>query len=596
MLNRLLAVLLTLLALIASGDAVAHRHGGVGPAGSGGTYTQVFTYPNFTSATGLSTAACGQINGAVVSLTATTCGSPSHTTGAVYYTAQQNINSFTTDFTFQLHPHSSGFHFVVQNTNATNNPLAHGVSAIADANMLGYSAGYDGFVSQFPMFNSIGIKFDLDCGNQSNGQTLPYACNATALELNGGTGPGPTQTNLNNDFVLIPEEDLNPYGIDLHAGDLMAAHIVYDGSLLVMTLKDTVTSAQSRHSWPVTISTPTGSSSAWVGFAAGIVAGTPGNQDVASWTYGTGYFSRLATPTFSVTPGQYTGTQSVSLSGPAGSAIYYTTNGLSPTTSSTLYTTAITVSANTLIQAVAVESGFTDSLVAQGNYQIQSGALPFLNFPSGFSANGLVTMNEGATLSSTAIRLVSNSSALQVGSAWYVTPVSVATFTEAFQIQMVTPSSGNKNGIARVWQAQVPAGDDATALIVSGGPFVVGQNAANPNGMGYYGILRSVALVFDQSDGSHDQIGVYTNGVVPSGSSVATGFNLNNGHLYNVTDTYSGTSLAVTITDVTTSATYSHTFTIDIPGTLGTSTGWIGFTAASYAGDNDFLNNWTYHN
>lgn len=79
----------------------------------------------------------------------------------------------------------------------------------------------------------------------------------------------------------------------------------------------------------------------------------------------------VATPTFSPTPGTYPGTQMVTLADATGGAsIYYTTDGSTPTTSSTLYTGAITVSVTTTIQAIAAASGFTNSTVGVGGYSI----------------------------------------------------------------------------------------------------------------------------------------------------------------------------------------------------------------------------------
>ena len=139
-------------------------------------------------------------------------------------------------------------------------------------------------------------------------------------------------------------------------------------------LVDTVTAATTRQSWPVNIPAIVGANTAYVGFTSNTPIDSSVKNTLNQWEWWQGYNTRLATPTFSVTPGQYTGTQAVSLSGPAGATVYYTTNGFPPTpggSGTTQYTgTPISVTVSRVIQTVAVQSGFTDSVVAQGLYSI----------------------------------------------------------------------------------------------------------------------------------------------------------------------------------------------------------------------------------
>jgi len=77
-------------------------------------------------------------------------------------------------------------------------------------------------------------------------------------------------------------------------------------------------------------------------------------------------------PVFSPVPGTYTGTQTVSItSTDFGAAIYYTTNGTTPTTSSAQYTGPIGVSSTETVKAIAV-LGAASSSVSMGTYTINA--------------------------------------------------------------------------------------------------------------------------------------------------------------------------------------------------------------------------------
>jgi ribosome-binding factor A len=81
--------------------------------------------------------------------------------------------------------------------------------------------------------------------------------------------------------------------------------------------------------------------------------------------------SPLAKPVFSPKAGTYGTTQTVSISDPlAAATIYYTTDGSTPTTSSTVYTGPITVSASETLKALADATGYLKSPVATAIYTI----------------------------------------------------------------------------------------------------------------------------------------------------------------------------------------------------------------------------------
>ena len=84
------------------------------------------------------------------------------------------------------------------------------------------------------------------------------------------------------------------------------------------------------------------------------------------------YILKAKTPTFSVTEGTYNETQSVEIScATAGATIYYTTNGSTPTTSSSVYSSAISVTETTTIKAIAVKASLENSEVATAGYTLK---------------------------------------------------------------------------------------------------------------------------------------------------------------------------------------------------------------------------------
>lgn len=82
---------------------------------------------------------------------------------------------------------------------------------------------------------------------------------------------------------------------------------------------------------------------------------------------------RAATPTFSPAAGAYVENQTVSISSTTPSAtIYYTTDGSTPTTSSSVYTGSLTVGVSETVKAIAVASGYSASTVGSALYTIGS--------------------------------------------------------------------------------------------------------------------------------------------------------------------------------------------------------------------------------
>jgi primosomal replication protein N len=526
----------------------------------------------------------------------------SHTGGGIWYRTQQSISSWQSNFTFQFPGAISGAEitgltFVVQNSTSTTNPLAYGINASADANVFNYGAYEHLGGNQIPILNSIAVYFDLGSSQQN---CYPISSsgnyNTCGLAVNGGSDGG-------NGFV--PTEDLTPAGIDIHAGNVISCNLVYDGTLLTMVLKDTVTSAQYRKSWPVNIPTACASSNAWVGIGGSNTNtnGATGQEiDILTWQFYEGYNARLATPTFSPTPGQYGSSQTVTLSGPAGATIYYTTNGLAPTSSSTLYAGPFTVGSTEYIQAVAIQTGFTDSLVAVAAYQI--GSSNVVNLGSGFSSgDGMILCGNAVRVGST-IQLTDTAHPIETGTTWWGAPVDITSFSTAFSLKF---TSANANGLAFVLQNQnqtAATGWNGTygscQIHVTGGPNAMGNYqsgmgaGAQQSGTGYIGLYNSVILAFDLFN-TPNSVGLYTGGAEPAGSqvSITGGVSLGNSTPISCALTYDGTTLSMLLTQG--SNTFSHSWNVNMPSVIGGNDAYAGFTASTGGEQaNMFVNSWTF--
>lgn len=85
-----------------------------------------------------------------------------------------------------------------------------------------------------------------------------------------------------------------------------------------------------------------------------------------------GIVASCSKPVADVEPGTYTSAQSVTLSAGSGETIYYTTDGLTPTASSTKYTGAISISKSTMLKAIATKSGANNSEITSYEYIINA--------------------------------------------------------------------------------------------------------------------------------------------------------------------------------------------------------------------------------
>jgi hypothetical protein len=166
---------------------------------------------------------------------------------SAWFDRQVPVDVFTTDFTFQqLNAVADGMTFTIQG----QGPDALGAT--------GGSLGYAG------ISKSIAIKFDL-YNNDGEGN------DSTGLYIDGAQ-------------PMAPAVNLSSTGILLTSGNLMHAHLVYNGINLTMTLTDVSNGAAVTKVFPVNIPSLVGGSTAYVGFTGG-TGGFGSIQNVLSWTF-----------------------------------------------------------------------------------------------------------------------------------------------------------------------------------------------------------------------------------------------------------------------------------------------------------------------
>lgn len=130
-----------------------------------------------------------------------------------------------------------------------------------------------------------------------------------------------------------------------------------------------------------------------------------------------------------------------------------------------------------------------------------------------------------------------------------------------------------------------PIGDGLTFVVAGGNDQLFGTAGG---GLGYQGITNSVAIKFDLVDNAgegSESVGVYTGGAAPTTPAVnlaETGIDLHSGHPFRADITYDGVELNLTLTDTTApDNNWTHGFEVDVPAAVGSSTGYVGFTAGT---------------
>jgi hypothetical protein len=186
-----------------------------------------------------------------------------------------------------------------------------------------------------------------------------------------------------------------------------------------------------------------------------------------------------------------------------------------------------------------------------------------LDFTAGFADVTGLQLNGSATSVGGAARLT-GPDGFETGSFFSAGEVNVGAFATTFDFRLTSTAA---DGFAFVIQ-----GVGNTALGTGG------------NGLGYQGIGSSVAVKFDLFETvAVSRTGLYTNGQTPDGGTdlAASGIDLHSGHVFRTTVAYAGGAFRVSIRDLTTGASATQSYVVDIATVVGGATAFVGFTGAT---------------
>jgi uncharacterized repeat protein (TIGR02543 family) len=175
-------------------------------------------------------------------------------------------------------------------------------------------------------------------------------------------------------------------------------------------------------------------------------------------TANTTFFARWKAITPAISESSHIGSKTITLSAETGAIIYYTTNGSTPTTSSTRYTNQFNITANTTVKAIAARSGFANSEVATRTVSVRQLRNPTIE--TSYVTDGiLVTINAE---SGTTIHYTTNGTNPTVNSTRYNGGFRV---TQNTDIRAVAVQSGNVNSGVAQNQITVTVPDTPTPVL-----------------------------------------------------------------------------------------------------------------------------------
>jgi hypothetical protein len=384
-----------------------------------------------------------------------------------YNASKVNVQAFTTTFTFV--PNGWNLAFVLQNN--TNSSAGTGTYFAAGA---GCEAGFYQAFDGAPPNNVFALELDSQSYLDSS-ETFTYSSVQIYQQGQSPCNPNDNQPNyyLTDKISTSPVPLTSPANsLGSTTGDTYSATITYDGTNVVLKMYDMTAGGSCpgstcfTYTWTdVNIPSLVNGTTAWVGLSTATNEASNYPLYVDSFGYSSGATAQAATPTFSPAAGTYSGAQSVTISdGTSGATIYYTTNGTTPGTSSTRYSGPITVSSTETLQAIAVATGNTNSVVASAAYTITpqaTVATPAFSPGAGtYGSAQLVTISDAT--SDAIIYYTTNGTTPTTSSTEYTGPITVSS-TET--LEAIAAATGYTD--STVASAAYSIGSSSSQLVVS---------------------------------------------------------------------------------------------------------------------------------
>ena len=288
--------------------------------------------------------------------------------------------------------------------------------------------------------------FSVSAGTYSSAQSVELSCGTDGATIRYTTnGDDPTESSsVYSSAISVSvnttikakafKADLTPssvatatYNIRCAAPTFNLAEDIYVGSQS-LTMSSSTTGATVRYTTDE--SEPTGSSTA---YSSALTVSTSTTYKAKAYKDGMTeseeselyVMIQCAQPTFSVSAGTYNANQSVSISTTYGTTIYYTLDGSTPDTESSVYSSAITIDATKTLKAIAMKDGCENSEVASATYTLKCATPTFS--PAAGTYTGAQSVSMSCATDGAAIHYTTNGIDPTGSSTTYSSAISVGT-------------------------------------------------------------------------------------------------------------------------------------------------------------------------